>query len=228
MCASMFDLKNLKDAFGTAFKERPHGLRKYIILLTIIFVLEILLQNGQHSTTFLFVRKGMWIVIVFAISNFYLIGFLCKSIRTSTTLIVHSVNWFHRFHEIFFRWARIFQFLFTELWLVRFTPFYLHHFLAESENLLLRLQKQWHFSKNYPGASRNSDSLWEYLVSLAFSPSTWPYLFLLKWLAFMTPPSVYWESLAARSIRWEMPIIVMHYVVIVDYYAYFSIFPFFY
>ena len=82
MCASMFDLKNLKDAFGTAFKERPHGLRKYIILLTIIFVLEILLQNGQHSTTFLFVRKGMWIVIVFAISNFYLIGFLCKSIRT--------------------------------------------------------------------------------------------------------------------------------------------------
>ena len=106
MCASMFDLKNLKDAFGTAFKERPHGLRKYIILLTIIFVLEILLQNGQHSTTFLFVRKGMWIVIVFAISNFYLIGFLCKSIctyiRTRTTLLVHSVNWFHRFHEIFF------------------------------------------------------------------------------------------------------------------------------
>ena len=87
MCASMFDLKNLKDAFGTAFKERPHGLRKYIILLTIIFVLEILLQNGQHSTTFLFVRKGMWIVIVFAISNFYLIGFLCKSIRTCIYII---------------------------------------------------------------------------------------------------------------------------------------------
>ena len=88
MCASMFDLKNLKDAFGTAFKERPHGLRKYIILLTIIFVLEILLQNGQHSTTFLFVRKGMWIVIVFAISNFYLIGFLCKSICTLCTYIL--------------------------------------------------------------------------------------------------------------------------------------------
>ena len=153
MCASMFDLKNLKDAFGTAFKERPHGLRKYIILLTIIFVLEILLQNGQHSTTFLFVRKGMWIVIVFAISNFYLIGFLCKSIltyiRTRTTLLVHSVNWFHRFHEIFFHVQMCANFSVSLHWVVtcEIYPVLFASFLSRIRIFTIKIAKTMTFLK---------------------------------------------------------------------------------
>ena len=57
-CSSMFDINLPKSAFETTFRKRPHGLRTYVIILASIFVLEIILQNGTHSTSFLFYRKG--------------------------------------------------------------------------------------------------------------------------------------------------------------------------
>ena len=55
--ASLFDVRNLKKSFTTAFKKRAHGIRPYIITLIIIFVLEIFLSQGRGQTMFLYLRK---------------------------------------------------------------------------------------------------------------------------------------------------------------------------
>ncbi|XP_059079164.1 lysosomal proton-coupled steroid conjugate and bile acid symporter SLC46A3-like [Tigriopus californicus] len=56
-CAEMFDLNNLKAAFHATFHKRDHGLRPYLILLMVTFILEIFMSHGRGPTMFLYIRK---------------------------------------------------------------------------------------------------------------------------------------------------------------------------
>lgn len=58
-CCQMFDVANVQRAFKTTFKQRPHGLHLIVVLLSFIFVMEIFVMNGSHSTMFLYMRKEL-------------------------------------------------------------------------------------------------------------------------------------------------------------------------
>ena len=77
-CLSLFDLDNVRTSFATTVKKRDHGLHIYIILIVVVFNVTLLaLQvmicsvtkcaqiifqtsfQGQHSVTYLFLRKEL-------------------------------------------------------------------------------------------------------------------------------------------------------------------------
>ena len=53
----MFQWKHPKKAFHTTFRKRLFGVRPYLLLLMVIFILEIFVQNGKGPTMFLWLRK---------------------------------------------------------------------------------------------------------------------------------------------------------------------------
>ena len=53
----MFDLDHPKSALKTAFAKRPNGLRKYVLILAIVFILTIAVSHGPWATNMLYLRK---------------------------------------------------------------------------------------------------------------------------------------------------------------------------
>ena len=50
LVANIFDVANIKEGFQSVFKYRPNNLRTYVIILTIVFILEIFLfQSGKFQ-----------------------------------------------------------------------------------------------------------------------------------------------------------------------------------
>jgi len=56
-CASLFDIKNVKDSFTTMFKQRDNNMRMFVIILTICFVLEMVALFGSGSVYYLFLQR---------------------------------------------------------------------------------------------------------------------------------------------------------------------------
>lgn len=56
---SLFDVSNLKSGFKALFVKRDHNMRRYIILMIICFEMEMFINVGEWSSTYLYLRRQL-------------------------------------------------------------------------------------------------------------------------------------------------------------------------
>eukprot|EP00096_Caligus_rogercresseyi_P009399 TRINITY_DN3188_c0_g1_i2.p1 TRINITY_DN3188_c0_g1~~TRINITY_DN3188_c0_g1_i2.p1 ORF type:complete len:479 (-),score=76.45 TRINITY_DN3188_c0_g1_i2:14-1450(-) len=96
----MFQFKNVKTGLRATFRKRENGLRKYLLLLILAFLLELFLYGGRGSVFFLYFRKKFkWteidfskFMIIFGIqgllAQFFVIPFLTKRLQMRDATII--------------------------------------------------------------------------------------------------------------------------------------------
>lgn len=56
---TLFDIRNLKRGFAALGRKRPHGLRTYLILIAVVFELCFLINIGDWSHRYLYLRRKL-------------------------------------------------------------------------------------------------------------------------------------------------------------------------
>ena len=56
---ALFDLGNMKSGFRAVFLKRKHNLRMYIFLMVFCFEMEMFINVGEWSSTYLYLRRKL-------------------------------------------------------------------------------------------------------------------------------------------------------------------------
>ena len=57
--SQLFKIDNVKKGFNALLKKRPHNIRLYLLLMILCFEMEMFINVGEWSGTYLYVRRTL-------------------------------------------------------------------------------------------------------------------------------------------------------------------------